>query len=308
MTSLVHDVSDNYGADEWQKQQRQGEPEDQQETSATSTGSQTMIATPPTDYETPYANLDMAHAMPNTLESRHQPMHNDDLLRPPSEGRTSGGFLSGAYTFFSSVDAAALKLEQLHDFDGLVSRYNGEIAGGSGLWMNRWVIGGGILAGLSAIVASYVGVQVVFCTKTLVTLITALVLISIDKPNPLESRHQPMHNDDLLLRPPSEGRTSGGFLSGAYTFFSSVDAAALKLEQLHDFDGLVSRYNEEIAGGSGLWMTRCVIGGGILAGLSAIVASYVGDVVIAHPGVYFLVLLMGFAIIGIFSISALRHL
>ncbi|XP_015698413.2 nuclear transcription factor Y subunit A-7-like isoform X5 [Oryza brachyantha] len=63
MTSLVHDVSDNHGADERQKQLRQGEPEDQQETSATSTGSQTMVATPPTDYATPYAHLDMAHAM-----------------------------------------------------------------------------------------------------------------------------------------------------------------------------------------------------------------------------------------------------
>uniref|UniRef100_J3NEX6 Nuclear transcription factor Y subunit n=1 Tax=Oryza brachyantha TaxID=4533 RepID=J3NEX6_ORYBR len=63
MSSLFHDVSDNHGADERQKQLRQGEPEDQQETSATSTGSQTMVATPPTDYATPYAHLDMAHAM-----------------------------------------------------------------------------------------------------------------------------------------------------------------------------------------------------------------------------------------------------
>jgi hypothetical protein len=63
MTSVVHDVSGNHGADERQKQQRQGEPEDQQEASVTSTDSHTMVATPSTDYATPYAHHDMAHAM-----------------------------------------------------------------------------------------------------------------------------------------------------------------------------------------------------------------------------------------------------
>ncbi|XP_015698365.2 uncharacterized protein LOC107305386 [Oryza brachyantha] len=293
MTSLVHDVSDNYGADEWQKQQRQGEPEDQQETSATSTGSQTMIATPPTDYETPYANLDMAHAMPNPLESRHQPMHNDDLLlRPPSEGRTSGGFLSGTPPYLRP------QIPRTGDLGSLLSSASPPCSGNLRLS----------------------GLREIF-TQT-----SPAARSSTVQPLAIARRHI------LVL-----GVVAAGVvilclpaLSRAYTFFSSVDAAALKLEQLHDFDGLVSRYNEEIAGGSGLWMTRCVIGGGILAGLSAIVASYVGDrqeppmtvrppplfvqppppspPEITHPGVYFLVLLMGFAIICIFSISALRHL
>ncbi|KAG8049247.1 hypothetical protein GUJ93_ZPchr0009g1159 [Zizania palustris] len=63
MTSLVHDVSGHHGADDRQQQQRQDEPEDQQEASATSTGSHTMVATPPTDYATSYAHQDMNHAL-----------------------------------------------------------------------------------------------------------------------------------------------------------------------------------------------------------------------------------------------------
>ncbi|XP_015698394.2 uncharacterized protein LOC107305391 isoform X1 [Oryza brachyantha] len=292
MSSLFHDVSDNHGADGRQKQQRQVEPEDQQETSATSTGSQTMVATPPTDYATPYAHLDMAHAMPNTLESRHQPMHNDDLLRPPSEGRTSGGFLSGTLPYLRP------QIPRTGDLGPLLSSASPPCSGKLHLS----------------------GLREIF-TQT-----SPAAQSSTVQPLAIARRHI------LVL-----GVVAAGVvilclpvLSRAYTFLSSIDAAALKLEQLHDFDGLVSRYNGEIAGGSGLWMNRWVIGGGILAGLFAIGASNVGDrqepsmtvrppplfvqppppspPEITHPGVYFLVLLMGFAIICIFSISVLRHL
>jgi nuclear transcription factor Y alpha len=99
MTSVVHDVSGNHGADERQKQQRQGEPEDQQEASVTSTDSHTMVATPSTDYATPYAHHDMAHAMGQIAYANIDPYYGSlyaayggqPMMHPPLVGMHPAG-------------------------------------------------------------------------------------------------------------------------------------------------------------------------------------------------------------------------
>ncbi|KAL6623426.1 hypothetical protein ACP70R_018537 [Stipagrostis hirtigluma subsp. patula] len=65
MTSVVHGVSGDHRAEDQhqQQKQKQTEPEDQQETPVTSSGSQTMVGTPPADYVAPYAPHDVAHVM-----------------------------------------------------------------------------------------------------------------------------------------------------------------------------------------------------------------------------------------------------
>lgn len=50
-----------------QNKQKQAEPEDQQEASVTSSGSQTMVGTPSADYVATYAPHDMGHAMVSLL-------------------------------------------------------------------------------------------------------------------------------------------------------------------------------------------------------------------------------------------------
>uniref|UniRef100_A0A0D3HWN6 Nuclear transcription factor Y subunit n=1 Tax=Oryza barthii TaxID=65489 RepID=A0A0D3HWN6_9ORYZ len=99
MTSVVHDVSGNHGADERQKQRRQGEPEDQQEASVTSTDSHTMVATPSTDYATPYAHHDMAHAMGQIAYANIDPYYGSlyaayggqPMMHPPLVGMHPAG-------------------------------------------------------------------------------------------------------------------------------------------------------------------------------------------------------------------------
>ncbi|VAI27190.1 unnamed protein product [Triticum turgidum subsp. durum] len=61
MTSVADGVSGDHRADE--QQQKQAAQGNQEEAPATSIGSQAMVATPATDYVTPYGHQEACHAM-----------------------------------------------------------------------------------------------------------------------------------------------------------------------------------------------------------------------------------------------------